>query len=232
MPTHPRADAPACRRTDPNLDDFARRVGYLTHHGRCGACWCRGEAHAVPQRCLMARAGVHAPHLPSVQAMPDSTSHAVRRIRSCQLNVEFRRTRVMVWRTLQRRPLKRPVSHIDEQVCCRTQVSAVKDRQPPMQCRPAVGRTSCLPSGPASWQLKAQPQVPYCVRGGRRHAPHHSSGASRRAHPDRFPNTITTDLSNQPPRRLWVWTACTTLCRPCCVAPTPARSSVQAWPIN
>ena len=44
---------------------------------------------------------------------------------------------------------------------------------------------------------------------GRRHIPHDSSGVPRRAHTDRFPNTITTDLctlSDQPQRRRWAWT--------------------------
>ena len=38
----------------------------------------------------------------------------------------------------------------DDQFRRRTQVSATQDRQPVMQCRPAVGRSSCLLSGPAS----------------------------------------------------------------------------------
>ena len=71
-----------CRRTDPNPDVFARSAGYLTRHVRRRARWCRGGAGAVRQRCLMACAGVHAPSVPSVQAMPDISSHVIRCIRS------------------------------------------------------------------------------------------------------------------------------------------------------
>ena len=70
---------------------------------------------------------------------------------------------------------------------------------------------------------------------GRRLSPHQSSGAPSRAHIYCVPNTITIDFgtfSNQPHRRLCKWTACTTRCRPCCVAPMPARSSAYAWPTN
>ena len=57
-------------------------VGNLTHHVRRCACRCRGGAGAVRQRCLMAPASVRAPSVPSVQAMPDSSSHVIRCIRN------------------------------------------------------------------------------------------------------------------------------------------------------
>ena len=44
----------------------------------------------------------------------------------------------------------------DGQFRCRTQVVAAQDRQSLMRCSPAVGRTSCLFTGPASFQLKAR----------------------------------------------------------------------------
>ena len=45
----------------------------------------------------MARAGVRAPSVANVQALPDSSSHVVRCIRRWQRNPEFRRTRVSVY---------------------------------------------------------------------------------------------------------------------------------------
>ena len=196
---------------------------------------CSGGADTVRQRCLMARAGVRAPSDANVQALPDSSSHVVRRIRCRQRNTEFRRTRVIVYvcrrgrrrsglsriltsvchtavvssrqnvrvsqhhvlvdrtileegraRSLSvdpadqfrgpcqycrhvgtirgRAPQFHAVGHAqcyagpeDELFRCRTPVSAAQVRQPLMQCRPAVGRSSCLLSGPASVRLKAQP---------------------------------------------------------------------------
>ena len=44
----------------------------------------------------------------------------------------------------------------DDQFRRRTGVLAAQDWQPLVQCRPAVGRASCLLSGPASCRLKAQ----------------------------------------------------------------------------
>ena len=180
----------------------------------------------------MARAGVRAPSVAKVQALPDSSSHVVRCIRRRQRNTEFRRTRVIVYvcrcgsrrsglpRTLTsvchtavvssrqnikvsqhhvmvdrtileegrarslsvdpadqfrgpcqycrhvgtihgRAPQFHAVGHArcyagpeDEQLRRRTQVSAAKDRQPLMQCRPASASSW---SGPASVRLKAQP---------------------------------------------------------------------------
>ena len=172
------------------------------------------------QRCRMARAGVHTPSVLSVLAMPESSSHVVRCIRSRQLNVECRRTRVIahvhcsgsrrsglsriltsvchtavvssrqnaqvsqhdlvvnrtvpeegrvrspsVDRTKQFRGTCQNCSHVstilgrapqfhavghaqcyagteDDQFRCRTEVMAAQDRQPLVQCRPAVGRAN------------------------------------------------------------------------------------------
>ena len=49
------------------------------------------------QRCLMARAGLRAPSVANVQALPDSSSHVIRCVRRWQRNTEFRRTRVIVY---------------------------------------------------------------------------------------------------------------------------------------
>ena len=67
----------------PIMMSFACGAGYLTRHVRRRARWCRGGAGAMRQRCLMARAHACAPMwdhacVPSVQAMPDSSSHVVR----------------------------------------------------------------------------------------------------------------------------------------------------------
>ena len=100
----------------------------------------------------------------------------------------------------------------DGQLRCHTQALAAQDWQALMQRRPAHGSASRLLSVPASVRLEVEYFTVSAV--GKRHAPHQRSGASRRAHPDRFPNTITTELgalSNQPQCRVYVSRWCNSL---------------------
>lgn len=92
-------------------------TGYRTHHVRRCACWCRGGADGMRQRCLVAHAGVGAPGC-SCTMCPECASHARQQPPCSPAHTQLPAQRGIPANTghcvynFPLQPLKWPVSHV------------------------------------------------------------------------------------------------------------------------